>query len=138
MPVLSYQAVVPVLPAGEWDRRGSKLWVNGIEIAAPSWEQPNASIPQDHATSGLTNENLTARPVVQIQLKQGWNKVLMRLPHAAASGTGRDKWQFTFVLTDTEGKNALDGIVYSPSKAMDSSTEQIDLLLGDIAAKFFE
>ena len=42
--------------------------------------------------------------------------------HAAASGTGRDKWQFTFVLTDTEGKNALDGIVYSPSKAMDSST----------------
>lgn len=121
-------------PAGEWDRRGSKLWVNGTEIAAPSWEQPNASIPQDHATSGLTNENLTARPVVQIQLKQGWNKVLMRLPHAAASGTGRDKWQFTFVLTDTEGKNALDGIVYSPSKAMDSSTEQIDLLLGDIAA----
>lgn len=120
-------------PAGEWDRRGSKLWVNGQEIAAPAWQQPGTSIPQDNGTRGLTNENLTARPVVQIQLKQGWNKVLMRLPHAAASGTGRDKWQFTFVLTDTEGKNALDGIIYSPSKVMDQATEQLDLLLGEIS-----
>lgn len=119
--------------AGQWDRRGSKLWVNGTEIAAPTWQQPGASIPQDSGTEGLTNENLTARPVVQIQLKQGWNKVLMRLPHAAASGTGRDKWQFTFVLTDTEGKNALDGIIYSPSKVMDEASERLDLLLGDIS-----
>ena len=121
-------------PAGEWDRRGSKLWVNGQLIPAPAWDQPNVSIPQDNATQGLKNENLTARPVVQIQLKEGWNKVLMRLPHAAASGTGRDKWQFTFVLTDTEGRNALEGITYSPSKVKDSATEQLDLLLEDITA----
>ena len=121
-------------PEGEWDRRGSKLWVNGEPVAAPAWDRPNASIPQDNATLGLTNENLTARPVVQIALKQGWNKVLMRLPHAAASGTGRDKWQFTFVLTDTEGKNALDGIVYSPSKVKGESALQLDLLLDEISA----
>ena len=46
--------------AGQWDRRGSKLWVNGTEIAAPTWKQPDASIPQDNATQGLKNENLTA------------------------------------------------------------------------------
>ena len=121
-------------PAGEWDRRGSKLWVNGVEIAAPTWEQPDAAIPQDHATQGLKNENLTARPVTPITLQAGWNKVLMRLPHAAASGTGRDKWQFTFVLTDAEGKNALDNIVYSPSKVKGESALQLDLLTDEISA----
>ena len=118
--------------AGQWDRRGSKLWVNGTEIAAPTWDQPDASIPQDNATQGLKNENLTARPVVQIQLREGWNKVLMRLPHAAASGTGRDKWQFTFVLTDPTGRDALEGIIYSPSKSMDADAEQLSELLDEV------
>ena len=121
-------------PAGEWDRRGSKLWVNGEEIAAPTWDQPDACIPQDNATQGLKNENLTARPVTPITLQAGWNKVMMRLPHAAASGTGRDKWQFTFVLTDAEGKNALDNIVYSPSKVKGESALQLDLLIDEISA----
>ena len=121
-------------PAGEWDRRGSKLWVNGEEIAAPTWDQPDATIPQDNATQGLKNENLTARPVTPITLQAGWNKVMMRLPHAAASGTGRDKWQFTFVLTDAEGKNALDNIVYSPSKVKGESALQLDLLIDEISA----
>jgi len=26
------------------------------------------------------------------------------------------KWMFTFVLTDIEGRNALDGLVYSPEQ----------------------
>lgn len=106
-------------PAGEWDRRGSKIWVNGEAVAAPKWKQPDADIPQDDLVKGLTNENLTARDVVRVRLREGWNKVFLRLPHVNSGGTARDKWQFTFVLTDTEGRNALDGIVYSPSKSMD-------------------
>lgn len=102
--------------AGAWDRRGSKVWLNGVEIPAPVWEQPEKDIRQDHATEGLTNENLTARPVVQLELKKGWNKVFMRLPHADCGGTKRDKWQFTFVLTDTSGKQAAEGLIYSPDK----------------------
>lgn len=103
-------------PSGKWDRRGSKIWLNGEEIMAPLWEQADKRILQDAADAGLSNENLTARPPVRITLRQGWNKVFMRLPYAGNGGTGRDKWQFTFVITDTEGKNALDGLVYSPSK----------------------
>ena len=103
-------------PAGEWDRRGSKLWINGEEIPAPKWEQPDALIPQDDALRGLKNENLTARPVVEVRLKAGWNKILMRLPHVDNGGTGRDKWQFTFVLTDREGRDALEGILYAPDR----------------------
>ncbi|MFR1988038.1 MAG: hypothetical protein ACLS29_08160 [Prevotellamassilia sp.] len=57
--------------AGAWDRRGSKVWLNGIEIAAPKWEQPEANIQQNHATQGLTNENLTARDVVKVISQKG-------------------------------------------------------------------
>lgn len=106
-------------PAGAWDRRGSKIWINDTEIPAPTWSQPDASIQQDQSASGLTNENLTARPVVRLTLQAGWNKVFMRLPHVEGGGTKRDKWQFTFVLTDVEGRNALEGIVYSPTKTLD-------------------
>lgn len=105
-------------PVGQWDRRGSRIWLNCVEIPAPEWQQPDAQIPQDDSVKGLTNENLTARPVVRVHLNAGWNKVLMRLPHANNGGTGRDKWQFTFVLTDPEGRRALDGITYSPDREL--------------------
>lgn len=107
-------------PAGCWDRRGSRIWLNGEEIAAPVWQQPDTFIPQDHATKGLTNENVTARPPVPIHLRQGWNRVFMRLPHNGRDGAGRDKWQFTFVVTDPAGDKALDGIVYDPDASLDS------------------
>ena len=99
-------------------RRGSKIWLNGNEIPAPQWEQTDVTITQDHATQGLTNENFTAREPVSLTLKQGWNKVFLKLPHANKGGTSRDKWQFTFVITDTEGRNAVDGLIYSPDKSL--------------------
>lgn len=121
-------------PTGAWDRRGSKVWLNGEEIPAPTWAQPNANILQDQATTGLTNENLTNRPVVRLTLNEGWNKVFMRLPHVNNGGTKRDKWQFTFVLTDTAGVNAVDGLVYSPTKSMDAAAESVSMLIDEIDA----
>lgn len=118
---------------GAWDRRGSKIWLNGAEIAAPVWEQPDANIQQNHATQGLTNENLTAREVVKVHLRKGWNKVFLRLPHVNNGGTGRDKWQFTFVLTDPTGKQALDGIVYSPNKCIDDAADQLASRIDEIS-----
>ncbi len=121
--------------AGAWDRRGSKIYINGEEIAAPAWEQPDKNITQNHNTEGLTNENVTARPAATIRLKQGWNQVFMKLPHANNGGTGRDKWQFTFVITDTEGKDALDGLIYSPGKCIDEQAEQLSTLISDARAR---
>ena len=120
--------------AGKWDRRGSKVWLNDKEIPAPAWEQPGKDIPQDHGTEGLANENFTARPVVQLQLKEGWNKVFMRLPHVNNGGTKRDKWQFTFVFTDTKGINAVDGLIYSPNKCKDEAAEMVAAKVADIKA----
>ncbi len=113
-------------PAGKWDRRGSQVWLNGQEIAAPTWQQSDKDIPQDDTTLGLTNENFTARPVVKVHLNEGWNKVFLKLPHANSGGTARDKWQYTFVLTDTEGKNALEGITYSPDRTLAPFTDDPD------------
>ncbi len=108
---------------GAWDRRGSQIWLNGDEIPAPEWQQTDTDIPQDDAVKGLTNENLTARQPVALHLNEGWNKVFIKLPHVNSGGTKRDKWQFTFVLTDTEGRNALDGITYSPDKSFDAPVD---------------
>lgn len=112
-------------PRGKWDRRGSRIWLNGTEIAAPEWQQPDANIAQDHDTQQLTNENFTNRPATAIHLKQGWNQVFMKLPHVNSGGTARDKWQFTFVVTDPEGNNALDGLVYSANKCPDTASETL-------------
>lgn len=106
--------------AGQWDRRGSRIWLNNKEIPAPEWQQTDCDIPQDDAVKGLKNENFTARDVVALHLNEGWNKVFMKLPHVNSGGTKRDKWQFTFVITDTEGNNAVDGLVYSPDKSFDT------------------
>ena len=64
----------------------------------------------------------------------------MKLPHASNGGTGRDKWQFTFVITDPEGKDAVDGLIYSPSKSMDDSSQElavyVDSLFRYVAENF--
>ena len=62
----------------------------------------------------LKNENLTARKPVAVHLRQGWNKVFLKLPYVAAPGVRLNKWMFTFVLTDIDGRDALPDIVYQP------------------------
>ncbi|MCM1028290.1 MAG: beta-N-acetylhexosaminidase [Pseudoflavonifractor sp.] len=104
--------------AGQWDRRGSRIWLNGEEIPAPDWDQPGMAYHQDHASEGLLNENFTARPVTKLHLRRGWNKVFLKLPYPDRAGTARDKWQFTFVATDLTGANALKGITYSTAQSL--------------------
>ena len=99
--------------AGQWDRKGSRIWLNGSEIKAPTWTNTGKNIS---AEVDLQNENFPARQPVKVQLKQGWNKVLLKLPYVNANGVRLNKWLFTFVLTTTDGRRALDGLIYSPSQ----------------------
>ena len=101
---------------GKWDRKGSRLWLNDVEIKGPTWTNAGKSITNEIP---LGNENFTARKPVKIKLLEGWNKVFLKLPYVSASGVRLNKWMFTFVITDTEGRDALDGLIYSPSKSMD-------------------
>ena len=108
--------------AGKWDRKGSRIWLNDTEILPPTWGNTGVSINNE---VDLKNENFTARKPVQVTLKEGWNKVFIKLPYVGASGVRLNKWMFTFVLTDLDGKNAVEGLIYSPNKMLDEAAEQL-------------
>ena len=114
--------------AGKWDRKGSDIWLNGERIAPPTWENTGVSINNE---VDLKNENFTARKPVQVTLKEGWNKVFIKLPYVGASGVRLNKWMFTFVLTDLDGKNAVEGLIYSPNKSMNVVGDLLVSAIGD-------
>ncbi len=115
--------------AGKWDRKGSDIWVNDVRVTPPTWGNSGKSINNE---VDLLNENFSARTPVQVTLNQGWNKVFLKLPYVGANGVRLNKWLFTCVFTDIEGKNAVDGLVYSPNKYMDESTEQLSMLISEV------
>ena len=115
--------------AGNWDRKGSRLWVNGSEVAPPTWDNSGRSI---NSEVNLGNENFAARTPTAISLRAGWNKILLKLPYVNASNVRLNKWMFTFVLTDAEGRNALEGITYSPIQSLDANAEALVALISEI------
>ena len=114
--------------AGKWDRKGSDIWLNGERIAPPVWDNTGVGINNE---VDLKNENFTARKPVEVTLKQGWNKVFIKLPYVGASGVRLNKWMFTFVLTDLEGENAVEGLIYSPNKSMNVVGDLLVSAIGD-------
>ncbi|MCF0175253.1 MAG: hypothetical protein HUJ94_00285, partial [Bacteroidales bacterium] len=99
-------------PAGEWDYKGSRAWLNGEEIKAPLWKNAGKAITNEDL---LLDENATARPPVQVKLRKGWNRIVLKLPYKTLprEQARLNKWMFTFALTDPDGRNALEGIRYS-------------------------
>ncbi len=118
----------PVPSAGNWDLYGSKIWLNGTEIAAPTYKNADKSINRE---VDLLDENFPARTPIKVTLKQGWNKVFLKLPYINA-GYRLDKWMFTCVFTDLEGVNAVDGLIYSPNQCMDEATEVVAAKVSEI------
>ena len=114
---------------GNWDRKGSNIWINGERIAPPTWTNAGKSINNE---VDLGNENFTAREPIAVTLKQGWNKVFIKLPYVSASGVRLNKWMFTCVFTDTEGKNAVEGLIYSPNQCKDEATELVAAKISEI------
>ncbi len=102
-------------PTGKWDYNESKVWVNDSEIAPPAWQNKHTNRSQEIV---LKNENFPARPPIQIELNEGWNKVLIKLPNSgfSISQIRLLKWMFTFVFTTPDGSSEVDGLIYSPDK----------------------
>lgn len=112
-----------------WDKKGSRIWFNDTEIKGPRWDNAGVSINNE---TPLKNENAVRRKPVVINLKQGWNKVFMKLPYVNASGIRLNKWMFTFVITDKEGKNALENLVYSPDQILDDNANDVATRISEI------
>ena len=107
---------------GKWDRKGSDIWLNGTRINPPTWDNAGKGINNE---VDLGNENFSARTPIAVQLNKGWNKVFIKLPYVGADGVRLNKWMFTFVLTDLEGVNAVEELIYSPNQCMDEAAELI-------------
>ncbi|MDO4163471.1 MAG: family 20 glycosylhydrolase [Bacteroides sp.] len=102
---------------GQWDYKGSRIWINDAEILPPTWEGTHKNLTNEIP---LTNENCTARPPVSIHLNKGWNKVLLKLPVGkfTTPQTRLVKWMFTFVCVTPDGAKAVEGLVYSAEKKL--------------------
>ena len=101
-------------PAGKWDYRESRIWVNNREVQPPVWTENrmerNLEIP-------MGNENFETRPPIPVTLEKGWNKVLLKLPvgNFTTPEVRLVKWMFTAVFVTLDGKNAAE-LIYSPEK----------------------
>lgn len=84
---------------GTWDYKCSRAWLNGQEIMPPVWENTNTERSNEIT---LKNENYMSRPAIDITLKKGWNKLMLKLPVGKFSSkeTRLVKWMFTAAFLD--------------------------------------
>ena len=99
-------------PAGKWDYKGSRIWLNDSEILPPVWTATHTK--PDNETP-LGNENFTARPPLKVHLNKGWNKVMLKFTTPQVRLV---KWMFTTVFVTLDGEHAVDGLIYSPEKKL--------------------
>ena len=102
---------------GNWDYRGSRLWINDKEVAPPTWTATHTTKSNEIA---LGNENCVARPPIMVKLNKGWNKVFWKLPIGKfrSNEVRLVKWMFTTVFVTPDGQKAVEGLIYSPDKKM--------------------
>lgn len=99
-------------PQGKWDYRESQISINGVLIAPPVWE--NTHTLRSHEIT-LKNENSVARPPITIVLNKGWNRILIKLPigeFGKSDETRLVKWMFTCTLTNLDGTDQAEDLVY--------------------------
>ena len=84
---------------GTWDYKCSRAWINGKEIMPPVWENTNTGRSNEIT---LKNENYMSRPAIDITLKKGWNKLMLKLPVGKFSSKEPRlvKWMFTAAILD--------------------------------------
>ena len=99
-------------PAGKWDYKGSRIWLNNQEIFPPAW---TADHTQPDNEIALGNENFTARPPIEATLHKGWNKIFLKLPVGkfTTPQVRLVKWMFTVAFVTPNGKESVEGLIYS-------------------------
>ncbi len=89
---------------GRWDWRGSKLWINDQIVPPPKWTYPGRHSKSQE--SPLVDEGYEYRPAAEVQLKKGWNTILVKAPVGSFKGMGWQhpvKWMFTVVQVKQNG-----------------------------------
>lgn len=104
-------------PAGKWDYKESRIWLNDTEVLPPVW---TASHRKAMNEIPLGNENMAVRPPIMVNLNKGWNKLLLKLPVAkfTTPEVRLVKWMFAAVFVTPDGEKAVDNLIYSPDKIL--------------------
>lgn len=104
-------------PQGQWDYKGSRIWLNDKEVLPPVWTATHR-VKSNEVPLG--NENCVGRPPLPVQLQKGWNKVLLKLPVGGfrSPDVRLVKWMFTAVFVTPDGERAVEGLGYSPDKTL--------------------
>ena len=100
----------PNPPQGQWNHSGARIWIGGREIAPPHWKQPGLSKKDDEQP--FVDEGYFFRPPVSVPLAAGWNRILVKAPHAPPDW----KWMFTCVPVRLVGATAheVEGLRFAP------------------------
>lgn len=79
--------------AGDWNANPAcNIWINGKRVAPPKWKNPGVRGKE----IALIDNVYTSRAPSKIQLKKGWNSVLMK-------SARRYKWHFSFSPIQKDG-----------------------------------
>lgn len=102
-------------PQGEWDYRKSSIWINKQIIEPPLWENTHTEKTNEIT---LKNENFVAREPVLVNLNEGWNSILLKLPIAEFSlpEVRLQKWMFNFMFVTSDGSERIEGLIYDPEQ----------------------
>ncbi|WP_346856317.1 family 20 glycosylhydrolase [uncultured Draconibacterium sp.] len=100
----------------EWHNTNPKVWVNNQIIEAPNWQQPNLKTQTEEIP--FVDENYFFRQAQSIELKKGWNAVLLKIP------IKNNTWKrmFTFVPVMKEGENFSEvrNLIYNSEIKLDT------------------
>ena len=99
----------PTAPAGKWNHSGARIWIGGREIPPPAWKQPGLAKGDDERP--FVDEGYFYREPARVALAQGWNRILVKAPHAAPDW----KWMFTCVPVQRDGPRVreVDGLRFA-------------------------
>jgi hypothetical protein len=89
----------PFPEQGQWHNTNPQVWLNGEVIPPPKWNNPGLEANSEEVP--FSDENYFFRDPAKIQLKKGWNEVLLKIPVK----TNTWKRMFTFVPVRFEGLN---------------------------------
>jgi hypothetical protein len=91
---------------GQWDAFGAQVWINDAPQPAPHWQNPGTNQHLSPTYSSPANEIpfedeefYWTREPSKIQLKAGWNKVLIRTPFAYDG----QRWSYSFIPVRQQG-----------------------------------
>lgn len=87
----------PTPSHGQWHSTNPKIWVNGKEIDPPVWQQPG--LDEKDSEMPYVDEDYFYRETTKIELKKGWNQILLKIPQNEKSW----KWMFTCVPVSKKG-----------------------------------